>query len=302
MALRKLSIEEVKAIHEALVRDFCESKDPISPPGVRSEELLSSAVDRQHVGANDSLKYFDEYTSAATLAYGICMNHCFHNGNKRTALVSMLSHLDKNGLRLKSDIQENNLYELFVKFAGHQIHKVPSVYKYAVSDTAILEKYRRTLDLPNKIKQALDTSEQLISQPDLEVYCLAVWLRRHTRAVKNFDREITLRELRRILSRYGITIERGNDVSHYICKNEIVRKREGWLSWRPVEVKERRTYKLSIGGENRPIRIDQIKEIRKFCGLTPDNGVDAASFYGEEPAIDYFIAHYSRLLRRLSRT
>ncbi|WP_084784903.1 type II toxin-antitoxin system death-on-curing family toxin [Calidithermus timidus] len=302
MALRTLSIEEVKLIHEALVKDFCESKDPISPPGVRSEELLSSAVDRQYVGTGDSLKYFDEYTSAATLAYGICMNHCFHNGNKRTAVVSMLSHLDKNGLRLK-DVQENDLYELFVKFAGHQIHKVPSVYRYAVSDTAILQKYRKTLDLPNKVKQTLDTSEQLSSRPDLEVYCLAVWLRRHTRIVKNFDREITLRELRRILSRYGITVERGNDVSHHIYKKATVRKREGWLSWRSIEVSEaQRVYTLAIGGENRPISINQIKDIRKACGLDPDNGVDAASFYGEEPAIDYFLAHYSRLLRRLAKT
>lgn len=302
MALRTLSIEEVKVIHEALVKDFCESKDPISPPGVRSEELLSSAVDRQYVGTGDSLKYFDEYTSAATLAYGICMNHCFHNGNKRTAVVSMLSHLDKNGLRLK-DVQENDLYELFVKFAGHQIHKVPSVYRYAVSDTAILQKYRKTLDLPNKVKQTLDTSEQLSSRPDLEVYCLAVWLRRHTRIVKNFDREITLRELRRILGRYGITVERGNDVSHHIYKKATVRKREGWLSWRSIEVSEaQRVYTLAIGGENRPISINQIKDIRKACGLDPDNGVDAASFYGEEPAIDYFLAHYSRLLRRLAKT
>ena len=39
--MKKLSVEDVKAIHQLLVADFEKSKDPISPPGMRGQgELL----------------------------------------------------------------------------------------------------------------------------------------------------------------------------------------------------------------------------------------------------------------------
>ena len=96
MELKTLNVEEVLRIHDILVEDFLASNDPISPAGVRSEQLLESAVSRQWTGLGQILKYPTPVESAATLLYGICGDHPFHNGNKRTALVSMLAHLDKN--------------------------------------------------------------------------------------------------------------------------------------------------------------------------------------------------------------
>jgi len=79
------------------VADFAGTGDPIAPPGVRSMTLLESAVSRQHTALGGRLKYADPVSSAATLLYGICSDHPFHNGNKRTALVAMLVHLDDTG-------------------------------------------------------------------------------------------------------------------------------------------------------------------------------------------------------------
>ena len=96
MELQTLTTADLTTIHERLVEDFASTRDPISPPGVRSIALLEPAVGRQHTGLGETLKYPRPIENAATLAYGICCHHAFHNGNKRTALVAMLVHLDRN--------------------------------------------------------------------------------------------------------------------------------------------------------------------------------------------------------------
>ena len=100
LVLQTLTTEDVLLIHEALAADFAAADDPIAPAGVRDMGLLESAIGRQFAGSVTSLKYPAPIENAATVMYGICSNHPFHNGNKRTALVSLLSHLDKNGLTL----------------------------------------------------------------------------------------------------------------------------------------------------------------------------------------------------------
>src|SRR5262249_14431063 len=91
-----LSTDEVLRIHDRVCADFGTTADPIAPAGVRDPKLLESAVARQRVGFGPFLKYSDPFDNAATLTFGVCCNHAFHNGNKRTALVSMLAHLDAN--------------------------------------------------------------------------------------------------------------------------------------------------------------------------------------------------------------
>ena len=82
--IETLSSHDVLSIHEVLTADFAAAADPISPSGVKSMELLESAVGRQHAGFHDRLKYDTPVSNAAALTYGICLNHPFHNGNKRT--------------------------------------------------------------------------------------------------------------------------------------------------------------------------------------------------------------------------
>ena len=88
--LRWLNEDEVRGIHFELVNDFFSSPDPIEPPGVRSEQLLASAVFRPKTALGQTLKYTTVETCAAALLHSIIQDHPFHNGNKRTALVSTL--------------------------------------------------------------------------------------------------------------------------------------------------------------------------------------------------------------------
>src|SRR5262245_17511958 len=92
----------------------------MSPSGVRSLALLESAVFRQSVSLGSTRKYPDPLSNAATLAFGLCCDHPFYNGNKRTALVAMLVHLDRNHLCLYRTTQ-SMLYQFMLAVANHSL-------------------------------------------------------------------------------------------------------------------------------------------------------------------------------------
>ncbi len=112
--IETLNIEEVIDIHESLVKDAANSDDPISPPGIKNRGLLESAVGRQHFGYGGQMKYNTPLSNAASLCYGVCSNHPLHNGNKRTALVALLCHLDKNGYTFTDRVNQDNLYSFML--------------------------------------------------------------------------------------------------------------------------------------------------------------------------------------------
>jgi len=116
---RLLSEEEVEAIHWELVRDFAQDADPIEPPGVRSSDLLASAVFRQHTALGEEAKYPTVEMAAAALFHAIVHDHAFFNGNKRTALVSMLVLLDENGIM--PTCAEDELFQLVLRLAQHRL-------------------------------------------------------------------------------------------------------------------------------------------------------------------------------------
>ena len=66
-------------------------------PGLRDAGALGSALGRpRHKWHYDRA---DLFTCAAAYGFGIAKNHAFADGNKRTALVSMATFLERNGLR-----------------------------------------------------------------------------------------------------------------------------------------------------------------------------------------------------------
>jgi len=74
--------------------------------GIRDLGLLESAV----IGCYQSFGGVDLYPDiiqkAARIAYAICKNHPFSDGNKRTAVTSMLVLLRMNGIVLSHSQQE----------------------------------------------------------------------------------------------------------------------------------------------------------------------------------------------------
>ena len=119
--IRWITDDEVLRIHNTLVRDFARTRDPIVPPGVRNDHLIKSAVFRPRTGFSSKLKYPTVETSAAALLCALIHDHPFHNGNKRTALVSTLVFLDLNGLVLTCS--EDDLFRFVLLVAKHKVTK-----------------------------------------------------------------------------------------------------------------------------------------------------------------------------------
>lgn len=85
-----LSVELVIAIHEEQLRAYG------GPPGIRDQGMLESALAR----APNKWAYgeHDLAALAAAYAYGIAKNHPFVDGNKRAALLSMVTFLGLNDI------------------------------------------------------------------------------------------------------------------------------------------------------------------------------------------------------------
>lgn len=90
-----LTVDEVLAVHEALIRQFG------GPEGLRDPGLLESALFRPRTGY-----YADLAEMAAALFESLLMNHPFLDGNKRVAFFAADVFLRLNGFRFQVDPDE----------------------------------------------------------------------------------------------------------------------------------------------------------------------------------------------------
>jgi death-on-curing protein len=95
-----LPVELVLAIHETQLRRFG------GPPGVRDQGALESALGRPR--NKWAYEGADRAALAAAYAFGIARNHpLFVDGNKRAALLSMVTFLGLNEIDLVADEAES---------------------------------------------------------------------------------------------------------------------------------------------------------------------------------------------------
>jgi death-on-curing protein len=192
--MKTVTYEKVLQIHNALVEEFRTSENPIFQPGIKDDNLLHSAISRQHTSLGGQQKYIDPYSNAATILFGIILDHPFHNGNKRTAIVTTLVHLDKNDITI-INTSEDELYQFLVDVAQHQIIK-----------TSKHGKTHMEIERPNQ---------------DQEVEAIAEWIRLHSKEIVKGDWPLSPRQLRRILGRYGYELDKpkGNKINVYRIVN-----------------------------------------------------------------------------------
>lgn len=107
--------------------------------------------------------------AAAALLHALIHNHPFHNGNKRTALVSTIVFLDRHGYVLT--VSEDELYQ----------------YVISISDHLIVGR----------------DGKRVPSDVDREMIAIARWLRDRMHRVTRGEYCVKFRELKRILESYG---------------------------------------------------------------------------------------------------
>jgi death-on-curing protein len=110
-----LTVEEVEFVHQQVIAASGGSY------GVRSPELLASAVARPQAGFGDEEFYPTIHAKAAALLESIILNHPFVDGNKRTAMVAAAMLLDRNDYTLSPTSQE------FEDFAVHVAESKPEL-------------------------------------------------------------------------------------------------------------------------------------------------------------------------------
>ena len=222
---------------------------------------------RQETGFEGRLKYGHPLLSAASLAYGLCCDHPFHNGNKRAALVSLLVHVDRNEYAL-SGIDQRELYDTMIALADH---------RFGLRDGRKTDGRRSA---------------------DEEVDAIYKWLRPNADKIERGERVITYRQLRKALGQFNITIDvaSGNQADLFRHEPRVV----------GVFRRRQETVRVKIGtigyrDEGTDIPKSEVKRIRELCGLTEDKGVDSRSFYSTGVVVDAFVCRYRRVLQRLAR-
>lgn len=112
MAVRFLSRRAIAALHRASLAEHG------GLDGVRDEGLLDSALLRYvNRAAYEPDATLTEL--AAALAYGLAMNHPFHDGNKRIAMIAAFTFLEINGKRVTAT--ELDAYEAFMGLAAGKL-------------------------------------------------------------------------------------------------------------------------------------------------------------------------------------
>lgn len=289
-----LQVEDVLDIHNYVVEYFANT-DPISP-GVLNENLLRSAMDRPFAGCPHEPKYSDYYLVAATYSFGIAKNHSFQDGNKRTAMVVMLSYLDAVKIQIRANVSSKALSDLMIALVDDRIHLFGDIPKL-LSDYDYYRRHVRRLLLPPNLRKYLKKVEKLPKDKynaDLSVYLLALWLKKYTRKKEYRERPVTLRELRQILSKFNMQIEQTGGNKYKVLRETEVKK--SLFSRRSEKIIEP-CYTLHVGGDGRLIHIDQIKGLKNQCGLSD---YDYHVFYGDKDPPDYIIQEHSAALRRLA--
>ncbi|MDQ6423094.1 type II toxin-antitoxin system death-on-curing family toxin [Paenibacillus sp. LHD-117] len=94
-----LSKEEVVSAHYFMMKKMNDADQA----GVKDHGLLESAVHRPQQSVFGEDAYPNLFDKAAALLESLVKNHCFHNGNKRTAYLVTKSFLMLNGKHLKME-------------------------------------------------------------------------------------------------------------------------------------------------------------------------------------------------------
>lgn len=128
------TVKAVEEAHFGVVAMFEKEEDPVSPAGVKFPDMLESACMRPDTGAGGHEKYKTVFQKTAALFHSLTKNHPFHNGNKRTAVVTLLTALHRNNRRLRPEVTDEMLYQFALDVTADEF---PNKGKKSSPDEAV---------------------------------------------------------------------------------------------------------------------------------------------------------------------
>jgi death-on-curing family protein len=118
----KLDAAYVQYLHDKWVSGLWPGADPVPTGGCRDRGLLESAVNRPFQSAFGKDAYPDILGKAAALFHSLVANHCFMDGNKRTAVVALNQFLMANGIF--TVMTNEQIYALARETASHRVRGI----------------------------------------------------------------------------------------------------------------------------------------------------------------------------------
>ena len=112
---RFLNIDQTLALHDMQIHMFG------GAGGVRDIGLLSSALGNAEATFGGQFLHQTLFEMAAAYLCGICLNHPFVDGNKRTAVHAALTFLDLNGIDVTAT--EDDFYDMVIGVAEGRVSK-----------------------------------------------------------------------------------------------------------------------------------------------------------------------------------
>ncbi len=264
-----LGIIDVLNAHFLIADFFYQENYGLGGIGPRSMNLLHSALHRQHISYGGKRKWTDKFEICATLFYGLIKDHPFYDANKRTALLSMLYHLDTLGYC--PTLSQKNLEDFTVLVAEDNL---------------------------GQFKRYKEMSDRSVDKADNAVRFIARHLRKHCRNIDTKTYSITYRQLQTILNKFGYDLRnpRNNTI-------DVVRERERRTIFGMFGKREKVGVKVvQIGFPNWTAEVGKgaIKTVRKETKLTYKYGVDSQTFFNDADPIQVLISKYREPLRKLS--
>ena len=127
--MKKLNYDVAVMLNEKMISVYSEGE----MVGVKNPSLLDSALNRPFQTMFGDFLYKDIFEKAVALFESIAKNHCFQNGNKRTAFACMTYFLFINGhVCVMNEYKASDLTVDFVnkKFSFEEVVQIVKKHSY----------------------------------------------------------------------------------------------------------------------------------------------------------------------------
>lgn len=268
-----ISVQDAINMHDLLSNnvELLNIMDPVEPRGVKSINMLESAISKQQAGFGDYFHYDNVYKNCAAVLYGIINNHPFNNGNKRTAFLCMLKHLFNNGYVLKCDVSQTEIYNFLIAIASNRL------------------KQHAATQCPKFYKQYA----KINWDDDLNILYIAHWIRRSAISKqRQIKYELTDNELVKILNNAELDAKFEGHILKVSNRVSLVDKFLG---------KSKKTCEYGRNAKKNRVSREIVHKIRKDFNLTSENGFDDVNFYNPETFFDQELLTYKSLIYKLSK-
>jgi death on curing protein len=121
--MKYLTVKDVLLLHQMQIDGFGGSH------GLRDLGLLESAVMRCQTTFDGVDLYKSLFDKGAALLHSLLMNHQFVDGNKRTAMFSVMTFIELNGYKFVAKKEEVVDYALYIENSQPEIDKISAWLK-----------------------------------------------------------------------------------------------------------------------------------------------------------------------------